>query len=188
VSNAGTVSVLALDGVKIAPSNNQVVYVWTSADDVIIKTENAGETWYQVGLTATVGGILSLAVHPDNSNLVLCGTDDGELFQSTDGGETWTEQGNLPGMTTKANVNIVDIKPGGGGVWFLAAVEAAVSSRVYINYEDGGDGVWEYYNPIDAEEYSVPVATPFIALAALSPNACVAVGGGAAADVVALIA
>jgi len=188
VSNAGTITALALDGVAIGPSNNQVVYVWTAADDVIIKTENAGETWYQVGLTGTAGGILSLAVHPDNSNLVLCGTDNGELFQSTDGGETWTEQGDLPGMTTKADVNIVDIKPGGGGVWFLAAVEAAVSSRVYINYADGADGVWEYYNPIDAEEYSVPVATPFIALAALSPNACVAVGGGAAADVVALIA
>ena len=188
VSNAGTVSVLALDGVAIAPSNNQVVYVWSGADDEILKTENAGETWYQVALTGTAGGIFSLAVHPDNANLVLCGTDNGELFQSTDGGETWTEQGDLPGMTAKANVNIVDIKPGGGGVWFLAAVEAAVSSRVYINYEDGGDGVWEYYNPIDSEEYSVPVATPFVALAALSPNACVVVGGGAAADVGALIA
>ena len=188
VSNAGAITALDLDGVVIAPSNNQVVYVYTSADDVILKTENAGETWYQVTATGTAGGILSLAVHPDDSNLVLCGTDNGELFESTDGGETWPEQSDLPGMTVKANVNIVDIKPGGGGVWFAAVVETAVTSRVYINYADGAGGVWEYYNPLDYEEYSVPIATPFLCLAALSPNTCVALGGGAAADVAALIA
>ena len=186
-SLAGTIVTDDLDGVKIAPSNRLVVYVYSSADDVILKTENGGETWYQVTLTKTTGGILSLAVHPDNADMVIVGTDNGEIFETVDGGETWTEQGDLQGMTAKANVNIVDISTTGGGVWFAGVVETAVSSRVYINYEDGASGAWEYYNPMDNEEYATALAD-ITAIAAVSHNRLVAVGGdAAAADVVALL-
>jgi hypothetical protein len=187
-SLAGTITASNLDGVMIAPSNKQVVYAWSSAADVILKTENAGDTWFQVALT-TAAGILSLCVHPDDENLVLVGTADGQIFESQDGGETFTEQGNLPGMTTKANVNIVDIKTAGGGVWFLGASETAVTNRIYVNYEDGASGAWEYFNPIDGEAYSVGATAVIRAICATSPNSCVAVGGdSAAADLVALLA
>jgi len=139
-------------------------------------------------LTATAGGILSLAVHPDDANLVLCGTDNGEIFESEDGGETWTQQAEAPGFTVKANANIVDIAPAGGGVWFMGVSETAVMNRVYVNYEDGASGAWEYYNPLDGEVYSTGTTAVIKAIAAVNPNRCVAVGGdNAAADMVALL-
>ena len=187
-SSGGEATAQNITGIRIAPSNRQIIYAWSSAADVIIKTENGGETWFQVGLTATGGtGPLSLDVHPDDANLVICGTDAGEVFESTDGGETWTEQGELAGTTTQANVTIVDIKAAGGGVWFLGANESGVNtSRVYVNYEDGANGAWEYYNPLDGEVYNT--TEDVVALAVAGPNRCVAVGGdGAAADMVALL-
>ena len=188
-SLAGTITILDLTGVKIAPSNHNVVYVWSSADDVILKTENAGDTWFQTTLTSTAGGILSLEVHPDDENMVIVGTDNGELFQSLDGCETWTQQGDLMGMTTKANANISSISAAPGGVWGLAVSEAGVYSRVYLNYEDGASGAWEYSNPISGFDYAVATALIVRAIAAVDVNRFVAVGGdNAAADLVALIA
>ena len=172
----GTITTENLTGVEIAPSNRQVVYAWTSADDIILKTENGGETWFQVATTGTGGtGITALKVHHDNANLVLAATDAGEVFQSTDGGETWTEQADLIGMSTKANVAINDIDTVGGGVWFLAGTESGEFDRVYVNYEDGAGGAWEYFNPLDSETYATTVEIK--AIAAADPNRLVAVGG-----------
>jgi len=187
-SLAGTVTASSLTGVEIAPSNRQVVYAYSSAGDVIIKTENAGDTWFQVALTGTAGGILALGVHPDDENMVLVGTGNGEIFESEDGGETWTQQAEAPGFTVKANANIVDIAPAGGGVWFMGVSETGVMNRVYVNYEDGASGAWEYYNPLDGEIYSTGTTAVIKAIAAVNPNRCVAVGGdNAAADMVALL-
>lgn len=183
----GGVTASNLTGVRIAPSNRQIIYVWSNAADVILKTENAGESWFQIATTGSGGtGIFSLEVHPDNANLVLAGTDAGELYESTDGGETWTEQAELLDLTVKANAHIVDLKAAGGGVWFAGVVEAAVMTRVYVNYEDGASGAWEYFNPLDGEDYGT--SEDLAAIAAVDPNRCIAVGGdGAAAAMAALL-
>jgi len=186
-SSAGTVTSNNLIRVQIAPSNSQVVYAISNAADVIVKTENGGETWFQVAATGASGNLQSLRVHPDNEQMVLIGTDSGEIFQTTDGGETWTEQSDIPGLTTKATTVIQDISTKGGGVWFLAANDPGVVERVYINYEDGANGAWEYENSIDGTDYAT--AEPPIAIAAAGPNRCAIVGGdGSAADMVGLIA
>ena len=171
-------------GVRIAPSNNQVVYVWSILNNAIYKTENGGDTWFAA--TVTGGGFTaSLAIHPDNENLVLAGTVDGQLYESEDGGQTWTEQTVIPGITTKADVTFTDIEPAGGGVWFAGVTETGTTtSRVYINYEDGASGAWEYYNPIDGEEYSAGLTNYIYALAAVNPNRCVV---AATASAVALL-
>jgi hypothetical protein len=185
---SGIVGVANLTGVKIAPSNSQVVYVWSNANNAIYKTENGGDTWFAA--TATGGGFTqSLAVHPDNENLVLAGTVDGQVYESRDGGQTWTEQTVIPGLTTKANATIFDIEPAGGGVWFMAMGETVVTTnRVYVNYEDGASGAWEYYNPLDGEVYSTNALDFIKALAAISPSRCVAGGGSIVpADMVALL-
>ena len=177
-----------LTGVEIAPSNRQIIYVWSSADDIIIKSENGGETWFQVATTGTTGGITALKVHHDDANFVLVGTDAGEIYETKDGGETWDEQPDLVGMTTKADVTINDLDTQGGGVWFLAFNEGGEGDvhRVYVNYEDGAGGAWEYFNPLDGETYAT--TEPVLALAVADTNRCVAVGGdGAAAATVALL-
>jgi hypothetical protein len=95
----------------------------------------------------------------------------------------------IPGLTTKANATIFDIEPAGGGVWFMAMGETVVTTnRVYVNYEDGASGAWEYYNPLDGEVYSTNALDFIKALAAISPSRCVAGGGSIVpADMVALL-
>jgi photosystem II stability/assembly factor-like uncharacterized protein len=184
---AGTVTTEDITEIAIAPSNALVVYAASYADDVILKTENGGDTWFQVALTGTAHGIFSLCIHPDDANMVLVGTDDGEIFQTTDGGETWVEQAEVPGLVTPAATVIRDIDTVGCGVWFAAISDNAAVFRVYVNYEDGASGAWEYFNPLDGETYDLTLEP--LAVAAVSANRCVAVGGdNATADLVALLA
>jgi hypothetical protein len=162
--------------VRIAPSNRLIVYAWSSTAEVVVKSENGGETWFALDIPALAGaGITALGVHQDNANLVLIGTDAGEIWQSENGGEDWVEQMQIQGLTIKANATITDIETAGGGVWFASVNESAASNRVYINYEDGAGGAWEYYNPIDGTEYDT--TDPILAIAVSDPNRCVAVGG-----------
>jgi len=182
--SAGTLTTDNLHGVKIAPSNHQIVYAWSNDDDVIIKTENGGETWYQSGLTGTGGGIASLGVDVDDPHLLLAGTELGELFQSLDGGMTWEEQPPLPDVDP-ATTTITGIETPGAGVWFLSANDSAGDNLAFVNYEGGAPLAWEQFNPLDGQVYET--TEPILALAAVDPNRCVLVGGGVAA-LVALLA
>ena len=47
----------------------------------------AARVWQMTGPFG--GDVLSLAIDPQNSDLILIGTQDGQLFRSTDGGKTW---------------------------------------------------------------------------------------------------
>jgi len=187
-SLAGSIVTDDLTGIRIAPSNRQVVYAWSSAAaDVLLKTENGCDTWFQLPGTLSGDNITALAIHPDNAQLLLVGTDAGDIYQSEDGGETFTIQAALPGTIVPGAATITDLAAAGGGVWFAAVNETDEQNYVYVNYEDGASGAWEYYNPLDGHEYAT--ATPILALGAVNPNRCVAVGGdGTAAALVALLA
>jgi photosystem II stability/assembly factor-like uncharacterized protein len=54
-----------------------------------VDTEQAGaaRVWQMTGPFG--GDVLSLAIDPQNSDVILIGTQDGQLFRSTDGGRTW---------------------------------------------------------------------------------------------------
>ena len=196
IAVAGTVGAgVNLTGVRIAPSNRLVIYAWSNAADTIVKSENGGETWFALTVEDSAGnpiagtGITALGVHPDDENIVLVGTDAGEVWETLDGGESWAEQADIPGMVAKADAVVTDIETAGGGVWFMSVNEDSDGdqyARVYVNYEDGANGAWNYYNPVDGTLYETE---PIIAALAVSdPNRCVAVGGdGAAAAMVALL-
>jgi len=47
----------------------------------------ASRVWQMTGPFG--GDVLSLAIDPQNSEVILVGTQDGQLFRSTDGGKTW---------------------------------------------------------------------------------------------------
>jgi photosystem II stability/assembly factor-like uncharacterized protein len=173
--------------IQIAPSNRQVVYAASVSDDFIVKTENGCETWFQLALTGSTGGITALAIHPDDANMVLVGTNLGEVYQTVDGGESWELQAELPDLLDPDDVTINDIKAAGCGVWFLALTESgrAAANRVYINHADGASGEWTYENPIDGTDYVLDEAP--LALATAGANRCVVVGG-LVANMVGLIA
>jgi len=166
-----------LTDIMIARDNPQVIYATSNAADVVIKSENGGRTWFACQATTTAGTGLT-ALYVVDQSTVLVGTDAGEVFETVDGGTTWTEQVALPGATTKANVTIHEIVGCGCGVLFLAAEESGgVAGRIYRNVDGGASGRW--YEPDDIGALTT-ASGPFAAMDCCGPNHAVGVGGVAA--------
>ncbi len=92
-----------LDQLKVAASNNQVLYA--ARGSVLYKTEDAGTTdWIQL---STPGGVIrSIAIHPTNPDMIAVATSNGsKVFVSLDGGATWVDyEFNLPNFSSLAVV------------------------------------------------------------------------------------
>ena len=92
-----------LDNLKIAPSDNQIMYA--SRSSLLFKTTDGGATdWVQ---PTRPGGIInSIAIHPTNPNKVAVATTATDrVYVSNDGGATWTSyKKNLPNFSALALV------------------------------------------------------------------------------------
>ncbi len=88
----------SLNHLKIAPSNNQVMYAGRSAS--LYKTTDGGATDWAT-MTMPGGLINSIAIHPTNPDLVAVATSSGsKVLVSSDGGTTWTSYlHNLPAFS-----------------------------------------------------------------------------------------
>lgn len=87
-----------LDNLKIAPSNNQIMYA--SQGYTLFKTENGGSTnWEQMAYPG--GGINYIAIHPTNPNKIAVALSSASLVRvSEDGGATWINyRKNLPNFS-----------------------------------------------------------------------------------------
>ncbi len=153
-----------LDNLKIASSDNQVMYA--SIDGLLYKTEDGGATnWTQ--LPAPGGSINSIAINPTNPNKVAVATTSGnKVFVSDDGGQTWQNyKFNLPnfsalclvwdrseneGLYLGMNYGIFYIDTT-FSEWqpFFNNLPNVIVSELEINYEDGkiyagtyGRGLW----------------------------------------------
>lgn len=92
-----------LSNLKIAPSNNQVMYASRGA--LMYKTEDGGATdWVQ--LPTPAGGINSIAIHPNNPDKIAVALSGASKVKvSEDGGQTWQEYLlNLPNFSALAVV------------------------------------------------------------------------------------
>lgn len=92
-----------LNNMKIAPSNNQFMYV--SRGPILYKTEDAGATdWVQK--TFPGGSINSIAIHPTNPNkIAVAVSGNSRVLVSEDGGVTWIDyKKNLPNFSALAVV------------------------------------------------------------------------------------
>jgi photosystem II stability/assembly factor-like uncharacterized protein len=90
-----------IDNLKIAPSDNQIMYFSENAK--IFRTQDGGATdWIQ---KTSPGGILrSIAIHPTNPNKIAVATNNSnKVFVSNDGGLTWEGYlKNLPNFSATA--------------------------------------------------------------------------------------
>jgi hypothetical protein len=178
--DAGEATTNAITRIMIARDNPRIVYGISSAADVVVKTENGGRTWYAQAPTGTVGtGLTALCVL--NQHMVLVGTDAGELFQTTDGGQSWTEQTDLPALTaaTKANTTIQDIVMNPCAELGLITKNTSDDENFFLrNVDNGASGRW--FQP---EEMEAAAAGKSLAgLACCGNNHFVAGGGEAATD------
>ena len=89
----------SLDEMKLAPTNNQVIYAANGVQ--FLRTRDGGATdWEQ---TTTPGGqINSIAVHPTNPDKVaVVTTSINKIFVTEDGGDTWENyRFNLPNFSS----------------------------------------------------------------------------------------
>ncbi len=100
-----SVEVAAVGAVALAPSNSQIVWMGTGANDLarssysgkgIYKSTDAGKTWQHVGL-ADSHHIARIVVHPKNPDVVYVAAighlfsrnEERGVYRTTDGGKTW---------------------------------------------------------------------------------------------------
>jgi photosystem II stability/assembly factor-like uncharacterized protein len=80
----GDVMALAMDG-----GTPTTIYA-ASMSAGVVRSSDGGQSWAPARQTTTVGGVYTLAVSPGAAQTVYAGGDGG-LFQSTDGGITWSK-------------------------------------------------------------------------------------------------
>ncbi|MBM4162424.1 MAG: hypothetical protein FJ217_15150 [Ignavibacteria bacterium] len=68
--------------------------LYAAAEDDLYQTTDGGEHWRQLGVG--VPGILSALQHPQQTAVLLVGTEDHGVRVTTDGGRTWSGGQNLP--------------------------------------------------------------------------------------------
>lgn len=93
-----------LNHLKIAPSNNAVMYA--AIGSAVFKTENGGSFGDWSELTGFDGSINSIAIHPTNPDKVaIATTSEQKVYVSIDGGVTWSSYlNNLPDFSALALV------------------------------------------------------------------------------------
>jgi photosystem II stability/assembly factor-like uncharacterized protein len=57
----------------------------------LIRSRDGGATWERIGGIVADQAVISLAVHPFDSKIVLAGTEGNGLFRSADGGASWSQ-------------------------------------------------------------------------------------------------
>jgi photosystem II stability/assembly factor-like uncharacterized protein len=107
--------------ILIHPENPDIVYVaalgslWgPNPERGLYRTSDGGETWEQLLKPSDYTGVVEVQMHPENPDVLFAATyqrerrmwsmvgggEEGGLFRSEDGGETWSEVGN--GFPTSA--------------------------------------------------------------------------------------
>jgi xyloglucan-specific exo-beta-1,4-glucanase len=136
-----------IEALALDPQNANNLYLFAGTDyfnggkTAILKSTDKGNTFTIVDVTSkfkTHGNALGrgngerLAVDPNNSNVLFCGTRSNGLWKSTDGGLNWTLAWN--GVTTTTN---------GNGICFVvfdpSSVSGGVTQTIYIGISRTGD-------------------------------------------------
>lgn len=181
--DAGNATTNPITRIMIARDDPMTIYGVCAAADVVVKTVNGGKTWFTTTATG-MAGTGPTALWVTSRNHVLVGSDAGEIWETNDGGTTWTEQADLDGIGTKANVTIADMAGCGCGVVGLITENSADNARYfYRNVDNGSSGRW--FQP--AEYEAIAAAKIVTGLTCCSPNHFIAVGGAVGVDNFALL-
>ncbi|MCX7785990.1 MAG: YCF48-related protein, partial [candidate division WOR-3 bacterium] len=77
--------------IAINPSSPNTIYIGGASGNGIklYKTTNGGTSWTDISANLSGEGVLSIAIHPTQTNTILVGTYYG-IYRSTNGGQSWT--------------------------------------------------------------------------------------------------
>ncbi len=163
--DAGNATTEDITQMAIAPDNNLVAYA-IGANNAMIKTENGGLTWFAINGPSVGDNLTAICVV--SQNRLLVGNDDGELWQSVDGGDTWELQLALPGQPATSEITAISTYRN-SDVFYLAVKDRVGTDHVlYRNVNGGASGLWEVLH-----ESTLPI----LDIAVVNQNHVVGVGG-----------
>ena len=136
----------------VDPKNENKVY---KPDFALIMSEDGGKSFSGIGNGAH-GDFHTVWVNPDNTDHLIAG-DDGGVWYSYDGGNTWWKGNNLP-ISQFYHVSVDNDDPyhvfGGlqdNSVWKAdSQYPGGISNSRWENL-GGGDGFWAFRDPADAD-------------------------------------
>jgi photosystem II stability/assembly factor-like uncharacterized protein len=170
----GLEKTLAISRIRVHPANPDIVFVAALGNPYgpnpergIFRSKDGGKTWQRVLFRDERTGAVDLAMDPGNPDVLYAGMWEvfrtphslssggpgGSLYKSTDGGTTWTDLSNRPGLprplwgkvgvsASAADGNrlyvIIEAKDGGifmsddaGGTWKLVSDDRRIRQRAF---------------------------------------------------------
>ncbi len=71
------------------PTAPGVVYVGCGTQPSLFRSDDYGDTWEALTVDLVDTSVTAIAFHPDDPDKMLAGTQDGNVFLTTDAGDTW---------------------------------------------------------------------------------------------------
>jgi photosystem II stability/assembly factor-like uncharacterized protein len=129
--------------VVVSPDVGSDGVVHTISRGFLMRSTDAGATWRRIvdGLSNRVG-LVALAGHPDEADVLYAAGGEGSVFRSGDGGLGWDRVGTLPGDAA-ATVLVVAPMEGAAEVVYAALLDGGL-----LRSGDGGAS-WEAVLPAD---------------------------------------
>jgi photosystem II stability/assembly factor-like uncharacterized protein len=143
----------------VDPTNPDIIYASTGIFDRvavepegIFKSTDGGKTWFHINNGLTSLAVPALAMHPEDSNVLFATTGKatdflndpkelkGEVFKTTDGGNTWKSVYSKPGRD-QLTVSAVAFSPSNPDVVYVDT-----GSGIFLKSTDGGETWREYRN------------------------------------------
>ena len=147
--------------IRVHPNNPDIVYVAAlghafgpNGQRGVFRSTDGGKNWEHVLFKSDAAGAADLSMDPNNPRVLYAsiwqanrnfwsltsGGPDSALYRSTDGGDTWTDITNYPGLPegTKGRIGVAVSPARSGRVW--ATVE---SEKAALYRSDDGGARWE---------------------------------------------
>ncbi|MFQ5639102.1 MAG: WD40/YVTN/BNR-like repeat-containing protein, partial [bacterium] len=110
----------------IAVARDNPLKIYAVARSSVFRSLDGGDTWHGIGAMRTTFNnvpmgpleMRSIAVHPNNSNVVLAGDQERAIFRTTDGGKRWATVFMLPGD----EINTIAYSPSVPSIVYAGAV------------------------------------------------------------------
>ena len=157
-TNVGLQETRHIGEIRIHPENPDVVYVAAlghafgpNKDRGVYRSTDGGKNWEQVLFRSEKAGAIDLTLDPNNPRILFAsfweayrnfwslnsGGPGSSIYRSTDGGDTWTELTNKPGLPkgTLGKIGVAAAPAKSGRVWALIEAEEAGLYRS----DDGGE-------------------------------------------------
>lgn len=184
VADAGVATTEDINKVAICRTNPGVIYA-IGQNNAIVKSENGGLSFFALTGPSAADNLVDLFIYDENHLLVA--NDDGEIWETDDGGENWTQQEDLPGgLTLTAGACKISFSGCGCGVVNLSFSDSTANEDViFRNVDNGASGRWFM---VDNGDTALPANHIYDDIICCGPNRSIALGGDSVAGLTGIVA